>query len=101
MEEHHGKAGLCAAPLAVGFALLAASDVAAQEKCRISWEVSPADSKYIQQHSIDAGDVPDHRIRVYELRRAFSNETPNCEELRRTEEWTRGFSDYTSRNGQS
>jgi hypothetical protein len=33
------------------------------------------------------------------LHRTFPNDQPNCEGLKRVEEWARGFSDYIDRNG--
>jgi hypothetical protein len=73
--------------------------VGAQEKCKMKWEVSAANSNYTQQHVIDVGDVPGHQIRIFELHRTFPNDQPNCEGLKRVEEWARGYSDYIDRNG--
>ena len=60
------------------------STVSAQEKCKVSDEATAANSKYTQQHVLDVGDVPGHRIRIYELHRAYANDKPNCENLKRT-----------------
>jgi hypothetical protein len=54
-----------------------------------------------QQHVLDVGDVSGHQIRVYELHRTYANDKPNCENLKRTESWTRGYSDYIDRNGRT
>jgi hypothetical protein len=70
-----------------------------QEKCKMSWEVPAANAKYTEQHALDVGDVPDHQIRIFELHRTFPDDQPNCEGLKRVEQWTRGFSDYVDRNG--
>jgi hypothetical protein len=75
--------------------------LAAQEKCKMKWEVSAANSNYTQQHVIDVGDVPGHQVRIYELHRTFPNDQPNCEGLKRVEEWSRGYSDYIDRNGRA
>ena len=66
--------------------------MSAQERCKIS-EDAPA-GKYTQQHVLDIGDVSGHQIRIYELHRTYANDKPNCENLKRTESWTRGYSDY-------
>lgn len=87
--------------LPIGLAVLIIPDVAAQERCKMTWEVPAADSKYTQQLAIDVGDVPGHQVRVLELRRVFPNDKPNCEGLKRVEEWTRGYSDYIDRNGRA
>jgi hypothetical protein len=76
-------------------------NLAAQEKCKMKWEISAANSKYTAQHVIDVGDVPGHQIRIYELHRTFPNDQPNCEGLKRAEEWSRGYSDYFDRNGRA
>ena len=75
------------------------STVSAQERCKIS-EDAPA-GKYTQQHVIDVGDLPGHQIRVYEIHRTYANDKPNCENLKRTESWSRGYSDYIDRNGRT
>jgi hypothetical protein len=75
--------------------------LAAQEKCKMKWEAPPANSNYTQQHVIDVGDVPGHQVRIFEVRRTFPNDQPNCEGLKRAEEWSRGQSDYIDRNGRS
>jgi hypothetical protein len=80
-------------------ALLASSPAAAKERCRLSWEIRPADTTYTQQHAIDVGDVPGHQLRVFEAHRRFPDDKPNCEGLRRTESWARVASDYVDRNG--
>ena len=67
----------------------------------MSWETPAADTKYTQQLSLDVGDIPGHQVRVFELNRVYRNGKPNCEGLKRTEEWVRGYSDYIDRNGRS
>lgn len=80
-----------------GFAL-AISNGAALDRCRIRWEVPAVDTKYTQQLALDVGDMPGHQIRVYELRRVYPNDKPNCEGLKRVESWSYGYSDYVDRN---
>ncbi len=67
------------------------STVSAQERCKVSEEATAAKSNYTQQQVLDVGDVSGHQIRVFE----------NCEHLKRTESWTRGYSDYIDRNGRA
>jgi hypothetical protein len=88
--------------ISFGLALAAFSmtNASAQEKCKMSGSTPAANSTYTQQHVLDVGDVPGHQVRIFELHRTYPADTkPNCEGLRRTESWTRGFSDYTDRNG--
>jgi hypothetical protein len=84
--------------LAVG---LPAADAVAQQKQRISYNVSAENSKYTQQHVIDVGDVPGHQVRVYEIYRSFPNNAPVINGLKVKETWTRATSDYTDGNGTS
>ena len=77
------------------------STVSAQERCRVSEETTAAKSSYTQQHVLDVGDVLGHQIRVFELHRDYANDKPNCENLKRTESWSRGYSDYVDRNGRA
>lgn len=90
---------LAAASLGTALATLAAFPVSAQERCRLSWEIPPADSTYTRQHAIDVGDVSGHQVRIFEAHRRFPNDKPNCEGLRRTDSWVRASSDYIDRNG--
>ena len=92
---------ICAAPLGVALVLFAIPQVSAQNRCKMSWETAPADSKYTQQLAIDVGDIPGHQVRVFELRRVYPNDKPNCEGLKRVEAWIHGYSDYVDRNGRS
>jgi hypothetical protein len=88
--------------ISFGVALTAFSTfpVSAEERCKLSGIAQGANTTYTQQHVMDVGDVPGHQVRIYELHRTYPADTkPNCEGLKRTEEWSRGFSDYIDRNG--
>jgi len=90
---------LRAVSLGTALALSGISQATAQERCRMSWEVPAANTTYTQQHALDVGDVAGHQVRIYELRRTFPDGTRTCEGIKLVEEWTRGYSDYTDRNG--
>ncbi len=90
-----------AAPLGIGLVIFAVPNASAQNRCKMSWNTPAAQSKSTQQLAIDVGDMAGHQVRVFDLHRVFSNDKPNCEGLKRTEEWTRGFSDYVGRNGRA
>src|ERR1700694_5592504 len=89
--------------ISLGLALtpICFSTVSAQERCKVSEEATAAKSNYTQQHVLDVGDISAHQIRVFELHRTYLNDKPNCEHLKRTESWTRGYSDYIDRNGRN
>jgi hypothetical protein len=88
-----------AAPVGVALAIFAAGAASAQEKCKMSWDTPAADTKYGQQLALDVGDVPGHQVRVFEIHRVYTNDKPNCEGLKRVEQWSRLYSDYVDRNG--
>src|SRR6266576_6469791 len=89
--------------ISLGLALtpICFSTVSAQERCKVSEEATAAKSTYTQQHVLDVSDVSGHQIRVFELHRTYANDKPNCEHLKRTASWTRGYSDYVDRNGRT
>lgn len=87
--------------LALALTPICFSAVSAQERCKVSEEATAAKSSYTQQHVMDIGDVSGHQIRIFELHRTYADDKPNCEHLKRTESWTRGYSDYIDRNGRA
>jgi hypothetical protein len=72
---------------------------AAEDKQRLSFVLPPGNSQYTQQHSIDVGDAPEHKLRLYELKRTFPSDGPKFEGSRLTELWIRGIADFTEVNG--
>jgi hypothetical protein len=74
---------------------------AAEERCKIKWQVPAADSKFTQQLMLDVGDIPGHRIGTFELHRTFSQPPSTCEGAKITEQWNHGFRDLVNRNGRA
>ena len=79
----------------LGFSVCAS----AQEKQRASFVLPPGNSKYTQQHVVDVGDVPEHKLRLYELQRTFPADGPVIEGSRLVELWIRGINDFIDMNG--
>jgi hypothetical protein len=50
---------------------LAQSNTSPQQRQRISFRAPNSNTKYVQQHVIDAGDVPGHQLRVFEVQVTF------------------------------
>jgi len=71
----------------------------AQQKQRASFILPPGNSKYTQQHNIDVGDSPEHKLRLYELQRLLPKDGPVLEGTRLVELWIRGISDFIETNG--
>jgi hypothetical protein len=78
--------------------LLAASNGWAQQKYSIT-EGPKSESKYLQEHIIDAGDRPGHQLRVYELRSTYPASDLEFAGVKVTESHVRGMSDYTNWSG--
>jgi hypothetical protein len=92
---------LFAIGLSAALTVFGGAEASGQEKCKMSWQVPAANATYTGQHVFDVGDVPGHQIRIFELRRTFPDDQPNCEGLKRVEQWLRGYADYVDRNGPS
>ena len=77
------------------------SPTSAQEKHSYSFVTPPGVAVYTQQHEIEVGDVPGHRVRVYEIRTKYGDEAPRYAGVRVVETWTRAISDYTNGSGRA
>ena len=80
---------------------LPAIDAAAQEKHRIKYQVPAENTKYVQQHAIDVGDVKGHQVRIVEIKKDILKDTLVLEGVNVVEEWDRGYSDYIDGNGRN
>jgi hypothetical protein len=68
---------------------------------RLAFSVSAENTKYIQQHTIDVGDVAGHQVRLFEIKRVYPANAPVIGGLKIIESWTRGVSDYTKNSGEA
>jgi hypothetical protein len=71
----------------------------AQEKQHASFNGSAENSKFTQQLTIEVGDMPNHVVRVFEIRTTFPNNPPVINGLKLVEEWDRGFGDRIDGSG--
>jgi hypothetical protein len=78
--------------------VLPTSDALAQQ--RLIFKVSAENTNYVQQHMIDVGDVTGHQVRIFEVHRTYPADAPAINGTKIVESWSRGFSDYTSNNGE-
>jgi hypothetical protein len=79
-----------------------ASGTAAEQAQRVSYKTSAENAKYAQQLNVEAGDVPNHIVRVFDLRRIHPASTaPVVNGLKIVEEWVRGTTDIIDGNGSS
>lgn len=89
---------ILAALIATG---LVAAPTSAQEKHKFSFTTPPGASVYTQQHEIEVGDIPGHKIRIYETRAKYTGEAPSYAGTKVVEYWTRATSDYTDGSGRA
>ena len=71
----------------------------AQQKQQVSFKSPAENTKYTQQLILDAGDVPNHIVRVFELHYTYPNNAPVINGLKLVEAWARGITDYLDGNG--
>jgi hypothetical protein len=93
------RAQVLIAPIVATLLLLANQSVA-EETQRVIFPTSTANTRYIQQHAIEVGDLPGHQIRVFEVQRTFPREeAPIIGGLVLKEQWARGLTDYINNSG--
>jgi hypothetical protein len=78
---------------------LTAGNGLAQEKQQVSFKGSAENSKFMQQLTIDVGDMPNHVVRVFEIRSTFPSSAPVVNGLKLVEQWDRGFGDRIDGSG--
>ena len=71
----------------------------AQEKHPLRYKLPASAAKYLQQYKIDAGDKPEHFVRIYEIERIYPPGVLVLEGVNVVRERIAGFSDYTDING--
>jgi hypothetical protein len=84
----------------ISLAIAAPADHAvAQEKQQVSFKAPAKDSKYEHQLNIDLGDVPNHIVRIFEIRSAFPDNAPIINGVKLIEARERGTADRIDGNG--
>lgn len=73
----------------------------AQEKQTVAFTLPAGSIHYLQEQTIEVGDVPGHKLRIFESRIDYQNIKLAFGGVRVKEVFTRGSSDYTNGNGTS
>ena len=74
----------------------------AQERQKLSYTATAADTKYTKREMLEIGDAAGHTVGIFEIHRTFSSNPPTINGVKVKESWTRGYSDYVSKtNGLS
>jgi hypothetical protein len=84
--------------IAIGFAV---TQTSGQEKQKFSFSAPAGTSAYTQQHEIEVGDIPGHKLRVWEIRAKYTTEAPSYAGVKVVEGWSRATSDLTNGSGRS
>ncbi|NPT61553.1 hypothetical protein [Paraburkholderia elongata] len=79
--------------------LLASTIALAQEKHVVAFEAPASGNKYTQQYILEVGDVPEHKLRLFELVRSYGGKDQTIEGIVLKEAVIRGTSDQTDSNG--
>ncbi|BCL92894.1 hypothetical protein ACNRBS_15670 [Ralstonia pseudosolanacearum] len=79
--------------------LFASTIAVAQEKHVVSFDAPASGNKYTQQHILEVGDVPEHKLRLYELVRSYGGKDQTIEGVVLKEAVIRATSDLTDLNG--
>ena len=89
-----------AAHLLSGAALLCLpAFVAAQQKQPLIYDAAAAQTRTVRDQRIAVDDLPDHILRIYDVRRTFSGRAPVFDGVRAIEMWEQGVADTVDRNG--
>jgi hypothetical protein len=80
-------------------ALFIGGQAVAQQKQHVSYKNSAENSKFIVSQNVDIGDIPNHIVRIFEIRRTFPNNAPVINGLKIVEEWDRGVAELIDGNG--
>jgi hypothetical protein len=92
--------GMCIMPVGMVVGMLGVTTISAQERCKMSFEISTSIDTITQRYVMDVGEVAGHRIEMVELHRVYPKDAkPNCEGLKKVESWSRYFRDLIDGNG--
>ena len=89
---------LASASCAAALLVCALPSAWAQEKQKLSYTVSAADSKYTKREMLEVGDAVGHTVGIFEIHRMFPANAPAINGVKLKESWTRGYSDYVSKS---
>ena len=80
-------------------ALFASTIAIAQEKHIAAFDAPASGNKYTKQYILEVGDVPEHKLRLYELVRSYGGKDQTIEGVVLKEAVIRATSDLTDLNG--
>jgi hypothetical protein len=90
-----------AAAAALTSTLVVSAVALAQDKQHVKYQIPAENTRYVQQHVIDAGDFPGHKVRIFETHRVYPDGALAFDGVKVVDEWGRGYSDYTDGSGRN
>ena len=87
--------------LAACLAYFSSQEIFALDRQTVAFSLPAGSIHYIQEQVIEVGDVPGHKLRIFESRIDYQNINLAFAGVRVKEVFTRGASDYTNGNGTS
>lgn len=78
---------------------LSTRSAGAQEARHVSFKSPAENNKFTQQLNVDIGDVPNHIVRIFEVRGTYPNNPPIINGVKLVESWARGIGDRIDGNG--
>lgn len=85
--------------LFAALALIVSHGALAQSKQTVAYSLPHGSSRFLQEHVIEVGDVPGHKLRIFESRVDYQNVDLSFGGVKVKESFTRGASDYINGNG--
>lgn len=91
-----------ASVILVGIICVSSNVAQAQTHYPIEDKSTWSTGKYVQQHIIDAGDVPGHKVRILEVQRIYNDKSGLAVSgIKVKEAWVWGYSDYINGKGKA
>jgi hypothetical protein len=87
-------------PFATAILLLSRPAAAVEpERYPLSYDAAAAETAYVKHYHIEVGDVPQHVLRLYDLRRVFPRRPPVFSGVAATEMQERGTAELVDQSG--
>ena len=102
LSKEKSRGNVLSAAALTGLLLVFTNVALAQQRYPIEEKPEWSTGKYIQQHAIEVGDVPGHKVRILELHYVYNEKSEFAVSgVKVKEAWVRAYTDYTNGKGRS
>ena len=102
LSKEKSRGIVLSAAALTGLLLVFTNVALAQQRYPIEEKPEWSTGKYIQQHAIEVGDVPGHKVRILELHYVYNEKSEFAVSgVKVKEAWVRAYTDYTNGKGRS